>query len=72
MRAQAAGPGTLERVRQHLVGLRMPRALEVLDHTVQQLERGEIGAVEAIDPPRLSWTAYATRSALCSAWTGVR
>ena len=27
----------------------MPRALEVLDHTVQQLERGEIGAVEAID-----------------------
>ena len=49
MRTQAAGPGTLERVRQHLVGLRMPRALEVLDHTVQQLERGEIGAVEAID-----------------------
>lgn len=49
MRAQTAGPGTLERVRQHLVGLRMPRALEVLDHTVQQLERGEIGAVEAID-----------------------
>ena len=49
MRAQIAGPGTLERVRQHLVGLRMPRALEVLDHTVQQLERGEIGAVEAID-----------------------
>jgi DNA replication protein DnaC len=49
MRAQEAGPGTLERVRQHLVGLRMPRALEVLDHTVQQLERGEIGAVEAID-----------------------
>lgn len=27
----------------------MPRALEVLDHTMQQLERGEIGAVEAID-----------------------
>ena len=49
MKAQEAGPGTLERVRQHLVGLRMPRALEVLDHTVQQLERGEIGAVEAID-----------------------
>ena len=49
MKAQEAGPGTLERVRQHLVGLCMPRALEVLDHTVQQLERGEIGAVEAID-----------------------
>ena len=26
----------------------MPRALEVLDHTMQQPERGEIGAVEAI------------------------
>jgi DNA replication protein DnaC len=39
----------LERVRRNLVGLRMPRALEVLDHTMQQLERGEIGAVEAID-----------------------
>ena len=49
MRAPETGPGTLERVRQHLVGLRMPRALEVLDHTIQQLERGEIGAVEAID-----------------------
>jgi DNA replication protein DnaC len=49
MRAPETAPGTLERVRQHLVGLRMPRALEVLDHTVQRLERGEIGAVEAID-----------------------
>jgi DNA replication protein DnaC len=27
----------------------MPRALEVLDHTMRQLERGEIGALEAID-----------------------
>ena len=33
MRTPSAGPGTLERVRQHLVGLRMPRALEVLDLT---------------------------------------
>jgi DNA replication protein DnaC len=49
MRASDAGPATLERVRRNLVGLRMPRALEVLDHTLQQLERGEIGAVEAID-----------------------
>jgi DNA replication protein DnaC len=49
MRADNAGPATLDRVRRHLVGLRMPRALEVLDHTMQQLERGEIGAVEAID-----------------------
>lgn len=40
---------TLERIRASLVGLRMPRALEALDHTVRQLERGQIGALEAID-----------------------
>jgi DNA replication protein DnaC len=39
----------IERIRGHLVGLRMPRALEALDHVVQQLERGQIGAIEAID-----------------------
>lgn len=39
----------LERIRQHLVGLKMPRALEVLDHTVRQLERGEISALDSID-----------------------
>ncbi len=39
----------LERIRHHLVGLRMPRALEALDAVVQQLERGQIGAIEAID-----------------------
>ena len=37
------------RIRSSLVGLRMPRALEVLDHTLQRLEQGEITAVEAID-----------------------
>jgi DNA replication protein DnaC len=36
-------------MRQHLVGLRMPRALEVLDAIVQQLERGETSALEAIE-----------------------
>ncbi len=40
---------TLERIRHHLVGLRMPRALEVLDHTVRQLERGEIAPLDALD-----------------------
>ncbi len=39
----------LERIRASLVGLRMPRALEALDHTVKRLEQGEIGALEAID-----------------------
>ncbi len=42
-------PGTVDRVRRHLVGLKMPRALEVLDHTVRQLEQGQIAALEAID-----------------------
>ena len=48
MRAEDAGPATLDRVRRNLVGLRMPRALEVLDHTMQQLERGEIGADQVV------------------------
>ena len=42
-------PSTLERIRRHLVGLRMPRALETLDSTVRQLERGEISALEALE-----------------------
>ena len=32
----------LDRITSHLVGLRMPRALEALNHTVQLIERGEI------------------------------
>jgi len=49
MKGNAVAAAPIERVRGHLVGLRMPRALEALDHIVQQLERGEIGAIEAID-----------------------
>ncbi|BFL65945.1 Transposase (plasmid) [Roseomonas mucosa] len=45
----SAGPTTLDRIRRHLVGLRMPRSLEVLEHLLRQLERGEISALEAID-----------------------
>ena len=41
--------GVLDRVRGALVGLKMPRALEALDHTVHRLEQGEITALEAID-----------------------
>jgi DNA replication protein DnaC len=40
---------TLDRIRTSLVGLRMPRALEALDHTVRRIERGELTALEAID-----------------------
>src|SRR3984957_12794477 len=40
---------SIERIRRYLVGLRMPRALEMLDHLVQQIERGQIGTIEAIE-----------------------
>ena len=39
-------PSVLDRIRKTLVGLKMPRALEVLDQTVRQLERGETSALE--------------------------
>ena len=39
----------VERIRQNLVALRMPRALEALDGVIGQLERGQLGAIEAVD-----------------------
>jgi DNA replication protein DnaC len=39
----------LERIRQTLVGLRMPRALEMIDATVRRLEQGELSPLEAIE-----------------------
>ncbi|MEL6210777.1 MAG: IS21-like element helper ATPase IstB [Pseudomonadota bacterium] len=41
--------GLVDNIRASLLGLRMPRALEMLDHTIQRLEKGELGAIEAID-----------------------
>jgi DNA replication protein DnaC len=41
--------GILDRIRASLVGLRMPRALEALEHTLRRLERGEVTALEALD-----------------------
>jgi hypothetical protein len=38
-------PTTLERIRQDLVGLKMPRALEALDAIVRRLEQGEISGL---------------------------
>ena len=40
---------TLERIRQCLVGLKMPFALEHLDRLVRQLEAGELNALEAME-----------------------
>ena len=48
MRGEAAA-APIDRIRSHLVGLRMPRALETLDHVMQQLERGQLGAIEAVE-----------------------
>ncbi len=42
-------PATLERVRQHLVQLKLACALEVLDDTMSRVEQGKLSVVEAID-----------------------
>ena len=42
-------PSVVDRIKQTMVGLKMPRAIEILDATVRQLERGEMTALEAID-----------------------
>jgi DNA replication protein DnaC len=49
MSAQTGSANTLEHVRLNLVGLKMARALEVLDTTVKGLEQGEISPLEAMD-----------------------
>lgn len=51
--------GILDRIRGALVGLKMPRALEALDHTMQKLEQGDISGIEALDT--LLSEEYATR-----------
>jgi hypothetical protein len=42
-------PSVIDRIKQTMVGLKMPRAIEILDATVRCLERGEMTALEAID-----------------------
>src|SRR3954462_10179834 len=42
-------PTLVERIKGSLVGLKMPRALEIVDATVRRIERGEGTALEAID-----------------------
>jgi len=41
--------GLVDNIQASLLGLKMPRAMEMLDHTIQRLEKGEISAIEAID-----------------------
>ena len=47
MRALPETP--LERVRSHLVGLKMSRALEVLDDCARRVEDGQLSAMELVD-----------------------
>ena len=49
MKADPLPAAPIEQIRQHLVALRMPRALEMLDHLVQCIERGQLGTIEAIE-----------------------
>jgi DNA replication protein DnaC len=43
-------PGTtIDSIKNSLVALRMPRALEVLDATLRRIEQGEIDGIEALD-----------------------
>jgi DNA replication protein DnaC len=42
-------PTLVERIKRSLVGLKMPRALEIVDATVRRIERGEATALEAIE-----------------------
>jgi DNA replication protein DnaC len=44
-----ATPAVIDRVKRNLVGLKMPRALEILDVTLRGIERGETTALEAMD-----------------------
>jgi len=45
----AIPPSPIDRIRRHLVGLKMPRALEALDHTLQRLEKGESSVLDALE-----------------------
>ena len=42
-------PSVVDRIKRTLVGLKMPRALEILDATVRRIERGEVSPLEAVD-----------------------
>jgi DNA replication protein DnaC len=48
-----------ERIRRHLIGLRMPRALEALQTVQSQIEQGQLTALEAIEV--LLGEQYSTR-----------
>lgn len=44
-----AAASRVDNIRKSLVGLKMPRALEMLDATLRRIEQGQINGIEAID-----------------------
>lgn len=64
----------VDNIRHSLVGLKMPRALEMLDATLRQIEQGQIDGIEAIDvllTEELPFEKTAGSRPLC-AWPGYR
>ena len=53
MSAPAVPGNTTDRIRRHLVGLKMPRALEALQMTLSRIEQGEGPARPATGAQRL-------------------
>ncbi len=49
MTIASASTTTVDSIKNSLVALRMPRALEVLDITLRRIEQGEIDGIEALD-----------------------
>src|ERR1700746_371715 len=49
MNGHQIGPSLVDRIKQTLVALKMPRAIEILDVILRRLEHGEVTAIEAID-----------------------
>lgn len=45
----AAAASRIDNIRHSLVGLKMPRALEMLDATLRRIEQGQIDGIEALD-----------------------
>jgi DNA replication protein DnaC len=45
----ASASSRVDNIRHSLVGLKMPRALEMLDATLRRIEQGQIDGIEAID-----------------------
>lgn len=45
----ATASSRVDNIRHSLVGLKMPRALEMLDATLRRIEQGQIDGIEALD-----------------------